>query len=217
MKPAPAPLRWALRLGLLGLCAVLLLESLARLTAPQIEAARQQLRREALALALPASHFDNAIEQDWVAVRAPRWLGSAEALKVYRGRRGDRAAGWVVEAVAPDGYGGAIKMLLGVDASGRVQGVRLTEHRETPGLGDYVDALRDDWAETLRGRALGDPDLPGWRVAKEGGRFRYVAGATLSPRAVVAAVRRALQFIERHGTDLRQAPTASRLEFNDGP
>lgn len=211
------PLRLALRLGLLGLAAVALLEGLHRLTEPAINAARLQQQRDALALALPAPLYDNAIEQDQVKVRAPRWLGSTEPLKVYRARDDGQPSGLILEAVATDGYGGPIRMLLGIDAAGRLHGVRLTEHRETPGLGDYVDARRSDWAEALRGRALGDPPLSGWRIDKDGGRFPHVAGATISPRAVTAAVRRALQFVALHGAALHAADAGSTLEFSDGP
>ena len=217
MSPTGEPLRLAFRLGLLGLAAVALLEGLHRLTAPAIETARQQQLRQALSLALPASHFDNQLEQDWISVRAPRWLGSPGPLRVHRARLGERPSGWVVEAEAPDGYGGPIRMLIGIDAEGRVQGVRLTEHRETPGLGDYVDARRGDWPEQLRQRSLADPTPPGWRIDKDGGRFPHVAGATLSPRAVVAGVRRALQFVALHADRLRTAEAGSQLEFDDGP
>jgi electron transport complex protein RnfG len=217
MKAVREPLRLALRLGLLGLAAVALLEALHRLSAPRIEAAQLAQQRQALALALPAGLFDNPLEQDWVSVSAPRWLGTKAPLRVHRARRGDQPSGWVVEAEAADGYGGPIRMLIGIDGNGRVQGVRLTEHRETPGLGDYVDARRGDWPEALRGRSLGDPGLAGWRIDSDGGAFPYVAGATLSPRAVVAAVRRALQFVALHTTSLRAAEAGAHLEFGDGP
>lgn len=207
----------ALRLGGLGLIAVLLLEAVFRLSAPAIEESRRQRQREALALALPATLFDNPIEDDRIDVRAPRWLGDDSALAVHRGRRLGAPAGLVIEARAADGYGGPIHLLVGVDASGRVQGVRLTEHRETPGLGDYVDPRRSNWARQLSGRALGDPPLAGWRLRRDGGEFSHVAGATLSPRAVVGAVRRVLQFADRHAESLYAAPQGSRLDYSDGP
>jgi electron transport complex protein RnfG len=211
------PLRLALRLGLLGLAAVALLEGLHRLSAPRIEAARLQQQREALALALPATQFDNRLEQDWIDVVAPRWLGARTPLRLYRASRGGAPSGWVAEAEATDGYGGPIRMLIGIDAQARIQGVRLTEHRETPGLGDYVDARRSDWPENLRGRSLDNPPLADWRIGRDGDVFPYVAGATLSPRAVVGAVRRALQFVVRHSASLRSAKPGSHLEFHDGP
>lgn len=209
--------RLALRLAALGLAAVLVLEALQRTAAPRIEAAQRERERETLSLALAGLSFDNPLEQDRIAVRAPRWLGSAAPLSVHRARRSDQHAAWVIEAVAPDGYGGPIHMLIGIEASGRLLGVRLTDHRETPGLGDYVDARRSDWHAHLVGLAL--PDLPAerWRITRDGGDIPYVAGATLSPRAVVAAVHRAAQLVEQHGETMSSAPTGSTLEFSDGP
>nr|WP_282453004.1 RnfABCDGE type electron transport complex subunit G [Lysobacter sp. CAU 1642] len=207
----------ALRLALVGLAAVALLEGLHRLTAPAIEAAQRERERQALSLALPADQFDNAIESDRIAVRAPRWLGSEQPLTVHRAELQGRPSGFVIEAVAAAGYGGPIRMLVGIDGAGRVQGVRLLEHRETPGLGDYVDARRSDWPESLRGRSLRNPPPAQWRVEADGGRFPYLAGATVSPRAVVDAVRVVLQFAKAHGPALRAAAAGTTLEFTDGP
>lgn len=210
-------LRLALRLAALGLAAVIGLEALQWYTAPHIETARRERERQALALALAGLPFDNPLEQDRIAVRAARWLGAGDAHSVYRARHGDRHAGLVIEALASDGYGGPIRLLLGVERSGRLLGVRLTEHRETPGLGDYVDARRGDWHLNLAERSLRDPPASRWRIEKDGGAIPYVAGATLSPRAVVGAVRRALQFVDRHGDTLRDAEPGTTLEFTDGP
>ena len=204
----------ALRLAVIGLAAALLLEVLHRSTAPHIEAAQRELERDALALALAGQAFDNALEQDRILLVAPRWLGSAAPLAAHRARLGDEHAAWVIEAVAADGYGGPIHMLIGIAASGQLLGVRLTEHRETPGLGDYVDARRSDWHVQLAGRNLADGDL---RIRRDGGDVSYVAGATLSPRAVLAAADRALQLIARHGEAIGAAPAGSTLEFSDGP
>ncbi|GIX35578.1 MAG: hypothetical protein KatS3mg126_1357 [Lysobacteraceae bacterium] len=217
MNPKTGPWRSALRLGLLGLAVGLLLQGVRLLTAARIEAAREAQLRAALQLALPDADLDPTLGQEWVEVRAPGWLGSRAPMRVYRARRQGELAGWIVEAEAPDGYGGPIRMLVGIDGTGRVQGVRLTEHQETPGLGDYVDARRDDWWQSLRLRSLTDPPPPQWGIAADGGRFPYRAGATISPRAVVAAVARALGLVARHHHELASAPAGSLLELPDGP
>jgi electron transport complex protein RnfG len=112
----------------------------------------------------------------------------------------------VLEAVAPDGYSGEIRLLVGIHADGRVAGVRVTAHRETPGLGDYIDPARGPWIRQFDGRSLADPLPDGWRVKKDGGRFDYLAGATITPRAVVKAVRRSLEYFAAHRDELL-APT----------
>jgi electron transport complex protein RnfG len=118
--------------------------------------------------------------------------------------------------VAPDGYNGDIRLLVGI-ADGAVIGVRVLEHHETPGLGDYIDAARGPWSGRFAGRSLHDPPVDAWRVQRDGGRFDQVAGATISARAVVGAVRRALQFVDAHGAELDKAGTGATLGFRDAP
>ena len=100
------------------------------------------------------------------------------------------------EAVAPDGYSGPIRLLVGVNADGTVAGVRVLSHRETPGLGDPIDAARSDWIHGFEGRALDDPPAAAWTVRKDGGAFDEFTGATITPRAVVHAVRRVLEYAQ---------------------
>jgi len=105
----------------------------------------------------------------------------------------------LVPVVAPDGYSGPIRLIVGVHRDGRLTGVRVLEHRETPGLGDRIEARKSDWIESFRGRALGDPPAEGWTVKPDGGAFDAFTGATITPRAVVRAVYRALAWFEDEG------------------
>ena len=100
--------------------------------------------------------------------------------------------------VAPDGYSGDIHLLLGVDPDGRVLGLRVIRHRETPGLGDYIERRRSDWILGFDGRRLGEPEAARWAVRQDGGDFDARSGATVTPRAVVKAVRRALAGLDAH-------------------
>jgi electron transport complex protein RnfG len=120
----------------------------------------------------------------------------------------------VLEAAAADGYSGEIKLLVGILADGRLGGVRVIAHKETPGLGDYIDIARSEWIRQFDGKALDDPPADGWKVRKDGGRFDYMAGATITPRAIVRAVRRVLEYHADHraALGLDSAPTAANEE-----
>jgi electron transport complex protein RnfG len=104
----------------------------------------------------------------------------------------------VFSVVARGGYAGDIELLVGVRADGRVAGVRVVEHHETPGLGDGIEADKSDWIRGFDGRSLGDPPREDWAVRRDGGDFDQFTGATITPRAVVEAVRDTLIYFEDH-------------------
>ena len=108
----------------------------------------------------------------------------------------------ILPATARDGYSGDIRALVGVRRDGSVAGVRVVAHRETPGLGDKVDLRKSDWILDFNERSLGNPALSGWNVAKEGGVFDQFTGATVTPRAVILATRRALEYATLNAASL---------------
>ncbi len=165
---------------------------------PYIDINRQQALLASLQVVIPAGSFDNDILSDVVPIADPEWLGQAEPTLVYRARRGGEPQAAAFRVVAPDGYAGDIELMMGVRADGVVSGVRVISHRETPGLGDGIEARRSDWIEGFAGRSLGNPGESGWRVRRDGGAFDQFSGATITPRAVVAAVHRGLRFFEQH-------------------
>ncbi|MGQ0800813.1 MAG: electron transport complex subunit RsxG [Pseudomarimonas sp.] len=207
----------ASRLAMCALLAVLLLGGTHWLTRQRIDDARARAERDALSRVLPASQYDNDMANDRIRVIAPAWLGDDQPLSVWRARRAGAAAALVLQSVANDGYAGPIHLRIGIDAQGRITGVRVTAHTETAGLGDPIEADRSDWILGFMGRTLGSPTLERWKVRRDGGEFDQFAGATVTPRAVVGAVRRALQYVERHADALYDAPTDSQLEHRDGP
>jgi electron transport complex protein RnfG len=205
---------------LLGVCAVLSIGALAVVewfTREPIAEARAQAERAALAVVLPLDRYDNDPIADSVWVRAPLWLGRPEPARVWRGRLAGADSELALEATAPDGYSGRIELLMGVDAQGRVLGVRVTRHAETPGLGDPIEAERSDWINRFAGRSLGDPAIEQWKVRSDGGAFDQFAGATVTPRAVVEAVARTLGFLAQHRAAIMAAPAGELLEFPDAP
>lgn len=208
------PFAW---LALALAIAVAVLVGVHALTAERIAANAHRAQLQALAIVLPATQYDNDPLADRITVIAPAWLGSAAPITVRRARRGSRPAALVLDAVAPDGYNGPIRLLIAIQADGRIGGVRVTSHRETPGLGDPLDIGVSDWITGFDRRTLDDPPAARWAVRKDGGAFDQFAGATTTPRAVIRAVHRALQFVVAHGEALYAAPAGSSLRLHDAP
>lgn len=207
---AESPLGRALRAaGVLAVAAVVAVGLVALVheqARPSIEASQRAERLRQLTAVLGEIAYDNDPLADTLRVRDPQLLGTDEAVTVHRVRLGGEPVAVLVPAVAPDGYSGAIRLLLAIDAGGRLLGVRVLEHRETPGLGDFIESRRSDWISRFDGRSLGDPPPARWRVRKDGGDFDEFTGATVTPRAVVAAVHDALRYFERERDRLLAPP-----------
>ena len=161
-----------------------------------------------IAQVLPASLHDNDLLDAAISLPADDLLGTRLASRAWVARKHGQATGLVLEAIAPDGYSGDIALLIGVNADSRITGVRVTAHKETPGLGDYIDIAKSRWITQFDGKSLTDPTDPGWKVQRDGGRFDARAGATITPRAVVKAVNGALHYVARHRAELLAAPPA---------
>ena len=172
------------------------------LTRPSIQRSEEADKLRLVAQTLPAGSYDNDLIRDARPLPADALLGLKRPGLAYPARRGGEAAAVVLEAVAPDGYSGEIRLLVGILADGRIAGVRVVAHKETPGLGDYIDILRSDWIRQFDGRGLADPIPEQWKVKKDGGRFDYRAGATITPRAVVKATRKALEYFAANRDEL---------------
>ncbi|GIX33261.1 MAG: electron transport complex subunit G [Lysobacterales bacterium] len=195
------PIAAGLRLGLLAGTAVALLAAIHALTRERIAESQRRLERQALAEVLPPGRHDHDPLADVIEICDEAQLGPGRH-RLYRLRRLGQPSALVVHAVAPDGYSGPIALMVGVDVAGKVLGVRVTEHRETPGLGDAIEAAKNPWIRQFEGRSLGDPPAERWRVGRRGGDFDALLGATVSSQAVTEAVRRVLELIEREGTSL---------------
>lgn len=163
---------------------------------------REALRRK-LNEVIPKDAYDNGITTDTVQATSKPLLGSAKPMTVYRARKQGEPVAAVMTTVAPDGYTGAITLLVAVRyADETIMGVRVIHHRETPGLGDWIDSERSDWIGHFAGHSLSDPDELGWRVVKDGGIFDQFTGATITPRAVVKAVHNSLKYFHAHKDEL---------------
>ena len=169
-------------------------------TLPTIQAAASEEKMKLIDDVLPRSNYDNDLLKDTVRIEATPALGLDEATSAYRARKDGKLTALVLEAVAPDGYAGKIRLLIALNSEGSLIGVRVTQHKETPGLGDYIEPKKGKDKERpwiaqfneLNPTALDERE---WKVKKDGGRFDSVAGATVTPRAVVKAVRKAALYV----------------------
>ncbi len=196
------PVAWgAIVMGLFSLIALVLVGQIDRLTSSRIAANERQTLLASLGeLIAPDSH-DNDMLSDRINVTDPR-LGSDRPLPVYRARKAGKVIAVALTVIAPEGYSGAIRLLVAVRTDGTLAGVRVLSHKETPGLGDWIERERSDWILGFDGRSLQSPAEPGWAVRKDGGVFDQFSGATITPRAVVVAVRNALRMVRDHRRDL---------------
>jgi electron transport complex protein RnfG len=162
---------------------------------------RQAMLRKLYAL-VPPEQFDNDLLEEARELPPSELLGSTEPRPAYVARREGEPVAVVLNPVAPDGYNGAIELLVGIYVDGSVAGVSVTKHHETPGLGDAIDESKSDWLQGFDGHSLGQPPRERWAVKKDGGAFDQLTGATITPRAVIKAVKNALLYFEAHREEL---------------
>ena len=166
---------------------------------PVIEQSTRNEKLVVLNQILPSNIYNNDPLADTITLPAEPQLGTKTASTVYRARSNGKDAALVMDVIAPDGYSGPIKLLVAFSATGQVLGVRVVEHKETPGLGDYIDPRKDKnktspWIDQFNNVPLSLSNKD-WHVKKDGGDFDAYAGATVTPRAVVKAVHRAQEFV----------------------
>ena len=186
-------------------------------TRPSIEAAAIEEKMRLIDEVLPRDRYDNALLKDSLRNPPAPELGQSEASDIYRARRNGRPAALVLEAVAPDGYAGKIRLLIALGADGTLIGVRVIAHKETPGLGDYIEPKKDrnkerPWISQFDGLNPAAAEEREWKVKKDGGRFDAVAGATVTPRAVIKAVRKAALYVEANRERLFASQQSGRKE-----
>ncbi len=155
---------------------------------------------------MPPNLHDNELSEDVIEMAHSTLLGSPEPQAIYRARLNGQPSGAVLSTTAPNGYNGRIKLLVGVDLAGKVLGVRVLSHQETPGLGDNIEVKRSNWINSFAGHSLAEG---GWAVKRDGGMFDQFTGATITPRAVVQAVFNTLKFYKQNRDQVYQAAPAA--------
>lgn len=170
------------------------LAGLAELTRQRIESNRQAVLRQQVVSLLPPGSYDNDVLADRIWVRSPDRLGTDEPVPLYRARLAGRPSAAIVQSVAPDGYGGPIVLLVAIGYEGQILGVRVLAHQETPSLGDAFARPGSTWLANFAGRTLSGEVRETWTVRKDGGDFDQFTGATITPRAIIKAVQRTLEY-----------------------
>ncbi len=213
-------LRTAAILTVFTLLFTALMASTYKATKPIIDASAEAEKIKLVNEVLPGTLYDNAPLADWIELVPMAELGFSaqdDSIHLLRARKGGAPAAAVFEAQAADGYGGRIRIIVAVSSDHRVLGVRVVSHKETPGLGDYIDPKKDrnkasPWIRQFDAVGFGEVAEAEWKVKKDGGHFDAHAGATISARAVTGAVRRALQFVTRNQDRIFALPAKSRFE-----
>ncbi len=199
----------ALLLALFGLTGATLVAFTHGLTAERIATNQREALLKRLNVLIPPSRYDNDMVSDTIQVTDPELASPRFPATIYRARLNGRPEAAVFLVVAPDGYNGAIHLLVAVNMDGTLAGVRVVSHRETPGLGDAIDGQHSDWIYRFTGRSLKDPDEKGWAVKRDGGVFDQFTGATITPRAVVKRIYTTLKYFAGHRDEIFAAEEAS--------
>lgn len=176
------------------------------LTKPTITQQAQLQQKAVLDQVIPPDLYNNEILQECYLVTDSA-LGSDKPHRVYIARRDNAPVAAAIESSAPDGYAGEIHLLIGADFHAKVLGVRVTEHHETPGLGDKIDMRVSDWIARFSGQSVQGVDDKRWAVKKDGGNYDQFTGATITPRAVINATKRTALFLQTLPAQLSTLPS----------
>lgn len=171
------------------------------LTYERISQSQQQLKNKSLMAVLPAGPFDDTpLEKShFIEASALSRNSPVEVFPVYKNGLPFAAA---LTLIAPDGYSGSIKLLLGITVDGSIIASRVLDHKETPGLGDDIEIRKSDWINSFSKLSLNTVSDSQWNIKKEGGQFDGFTGATITPRAVVHAIHRALIWYRTNSTQV---------------
>lgn len=204
LSPGRSVLRNSLILGVFAICTVGVIAFIQQGTSERIAAEQQRMQMRALNEILPHDQHDNDLLEDSFMVADQSLLHLPAPSTAWRARQQGQVIAVILPAVTLDGYSGRIDLLVGIRANGELAGVRVVNHRETPGLGDKFEVAKGNWIFSFDGKSLELPAPEGWAVRKDGGEFDQFVGATITPRAVVQAVRNALLYFQQHRAELLQ-------------
>lgn len=168
------------------------------ITKSPIDESDAKAKRIFLNQVIPADLYDNNLVKDIISIEPSPLLGNKKNIDVYRAKKNNRVIAVIIESVAPDGYSGEIKTLVGIDHEDKILGVRVIAHKETPGLGDYIEIDKSQWIKNFDLKSLDKASEKQWTVKKDGGDFDYISGATITPRAVIKSTYKCLLYVKEN-------------------
>lgn len=197
------PLATVLLVAVIATAAALLVTASWEFSHERIEANQRARLIASLSSVLDASLLDRDLDPVLIQAQDRALLGSEDPIDVFVPVDGNTPLAAIFASVAPDGYNAPIYLLIGLEvSSGRITGVRVVGHRETPGLGDLIDIEKSNWITQFDGKSIEEPAAAGWALKKDEGEFDSITGATVTPRAVVRAVRNTLLYFDAHRDEL---------------
>ena len=204
----------SLLLALFALITALILASTDRVTEDRIAESERLAAQKALFEIVPLARHNNDLLVDLQPIPEQYWLalGLDNGGDVHIARLDDQPVAAIVPSITTDGYSGDIAMIVGINFDGTVAGVRVVEHKETPGLGDKVELRKSDWILSFNGKSLNNPELSKWNVKKDRGDFDQFTGATITPKAVIHQIAKTLEYFEKDRERLLSA-----INFSDNP
>jgi len=194
-----------LSLAFFALISVVLVSLTNNLTKDKIIENQAMMLLQALNEVIPADRYDNDLTKSKILLQASD-TGFATDTPVYLATLKGKPATAIFEVTTLKGYSGAIKVLIGINADDhKIAGVRIVDHKETPGLGDKMETRKSNWVLAFNGKSLDTNDLQGWQVKKDGGDFDQFTGATITPRAIVNAIKSTLIYAQDNMQKIFQA------------
>ncbi|MDA7794971.1 electron transport complex subunit RsxG, partial [Porticoccaceae bacterium] len=204
----------SLLLALFALITALILASTDRVTEDRIAESERLAAQKALFEIVPLALHNNDLLVDLQPIPEQYWLalGLDNGGDVHIARLDDQPVAAIVPSITTDGYSGDIAMIVGINFDGTVAGVRVVDHKETPGLGDKVELRKSDWILSFNGKSLNNPEISKWNVKKDRGDFDQFTGATITPKAVIHQIAKTLEYFEKDRERLLSA-----INFSDNP
>jgi electron transport complex protein RnfG len=168
------------------------------MTAERIAAIKLEKKLASLERLMPSALIDNDLLNSTEDIFEPSQLGHRKTEQLYIGKKNKRLSVMAIPVTARNGYSGDIDILVGVRANGQITAVEIIAHKETPGLGDLIERNKSDWLLQFPDQSLDNPGEKQWRVKKDQGVFDQITAATITPRAVVGAIKKALLYHQQY-------------------
>ncbi|HBG60248.1 MAG TPA: hypothetical protein DDX37_00170 [Candidatus Omnitrophica bacterium] len=153
--------------------------------------AQARLEKKTIAIRAVVPDFDNKPIDETYTINS-----NVGPLSCYPAKQGGQLVGTAIEAITNKGFGGTVKLMVGLLPNGVIKDIAVLEHKETPGLGDKMDKSKSDFSIQFNGK---DPSKMKLTVSKDGGDINAITAATISSRAFCDAVQTAYTSYMKEG------------------